>query len=32
MNNNIVWKDVPIEEFENSYEISNNGQIRNKKP
>ena len=30
MNNNIEWKDVPIEEFKNSYEISNNGQIRNK--
>jgi hypothetical protein len=28
--NNIFWKDVPIEEFKNSYEISNNGQIRNK--
>jgi len=28
--NNIIWKDVPIEEFKHSYEISNNGQIRNK--
>lgn len=31
MDNNIIWKDVPIEEFKNSYEVSNNGQIRNKK-
>jgi hypothetical protein len=31
MNNNIIiWKDVPIDEFKNSYEISNIGQIRNK--
>lgn len=30
MDNNIVWKNVPIEEFENSYEISNDGKIRNK--
>lgn len=29
--NNIIWKDVPIEEFKNSYEVSNTGQIRNKK-
>ena len=29
-NNNIIWKDVPIDEFKNSYEISNTGQIRNK--
>jgi hypothetical protein len=28
---NIVWKDVPIEEFKNSYEVSNTGEIRNKK-
>jgi hypothetical protein len=28
--NNVVWKDVPIQEFSNSYEISNTGQIRNK--
>ena len=31
MNNNIEWKNVPIAEFANSYEISNTGQIRNKK-
>jgi hypothetical protein len=31
MADNIVWKDVPIEEFKNSYEVSNNGEIRNKK-
>ena len=31
MNNNIIWKNVPIEEFKNSYEVSNDGQIRNKK-
>lgn len=30
MDNNTVWKDVPIEEYKNSYEVSNNGQIRNK--
>jgi hypothetical protein len=29
-NNNIIWKDVPIEEFKNSYEVSNTGQIKNK--
>ncbi len=29
--NNIVWKNVPINEFKDSYEVSNNGQIRNKK-
>ena len=28
---NIIWKDVPIEEFKNSYEVSNTGEIRNKK-
>lgn len=28
--NNIIWKDVPLEEYKKSYEISNNGQIRNK--
>jgi len=27
---NIIWKDLPIDEFKNSYEISNYGQIRNK--
>lgn len=26
-----MWKNVPIDEFKNSYEISNTGQIRNKK-
>lgn len=31
MNNNIIWKDVPIGEFKNTYEISNTGLIRNKK-
>ena len=30
MDNNIEWKDVPIEEFKNSYEVSNDGKIRNK--
>lgn len=30
MDNNIIWKDVPLEEYKNSYEVSNNGQIRNK--
>jgi hypothetical protein len=30
MNNNIIWKDVPLDEYKNSYEISNNGLIRNK--
>ena len=29
-NNNIIWKDIPIEEFKNSFEVSNIGQIRNK--
>lgn len=28
--NNIVWKNIPINEFKDSYEVSNNGQIRNK--
>lgn len=30
MDNNTVWKDVPIEEYKNSYEVSNDGKIRNK--
>lgn len=30
MDNNTIWKDVPIEEYKNSYEVSNDGKIRNK--
>lgn len=28
--NDIIWKNIPIEEFKNSYELSNMGQVRNK--
>ena len=31
MNNNIIWKDLPIADFKDIYEVSNTGEIRNKK-
>ena len=31
MNNNIIWKDLPIADFKDIYEVSNTGEIKNKK-
>jgi hypothetical protein len=31
MNNNIIWKSLPIDEFKDIYEISNTGIIKNSK-
>jgi hypothetical protein len=31
MNDNIIWKDLPINDFKDIYEISNTGEVRNKK-
>jgi hypothetical protein len=28
---NIIWKDIPIDDFKDIYEISNTGLLRNKK-
>lgn len=31
MNNNIIWKDLPLDGFGDIYDVSNTGEIRNKK-